>query len=270
MEEIKKMAEMTWPEFSELMKKTDIALIPVGTLEEHGHHLPLGTDAFSAENIAARIAKKVKCIILPPILYGNNIECWNTSQWPGSINISSETLATLYREIGQEIVRFGARRILFISGHYNIIGPLTQAAFGIWQKTGAAVGIHEYFILCSDVTLKYTSCIHADQVETSMIMISSKADLIKLDEAVPTIHSFPPPPSEEEKELWRRGAMAKYTCTIDESYLHAGNLGDPTKASKEIGEEVMADAVDIALKMLGALSRHVDDKKIERYKNFSL
>ena len=97
MEEIKKMAEITWPEFSELMKETDIALIPVGTLEEHGHHLPLGTDAFSAENIAARIAKKVKCIILPPILYGNNIECWNTSQWPGSINISSETLATLER-----------------------------------------------------------------------------------------------------------------------------------------------------------------------------
>lgn len=260
-----KMAEMTWPEFSDLMKETDIALIPVGTVEEHGHHLPLGTDFFGAEGIAERIAQKVKCVILPPISYGNNMETWNTSQWPGSINISSETLSALYREIGEEIVRFGARRILFVSGHFNIIGPLTQAAFRIWRETGATVGIHEYFIACSDVTTKYTSCIHADQVETSMILIGNRANLVKLDKAVPTTKTWPP--VDEEKELWERFLMSKYTHTLDEQYLHAGNLGDPTKASKEIGEEVMAAAVNIGLTILEALNRHVNDKKIEDYRN---
>jgi creatinine amidohydrolase len=264
MEQVRKMAEMTWPEFSELLNETDLALVPVGTVEEHGHHLPLGTDVFGAEGVAERIGEKVKCIILPAVPYGNNIECWNTSEWPGSISISTETLANLYREIGEEMVRFGAKRILFVSGHFNLIGPLRTAAFRIWKKTGAAVGIHEYYIAAADIATKYTECIHADQVETSMILIGSKAHLIKLDRAIPTVNPFPP--VEDERELWERNVFANYTYMADEKYLHAGNLGDPRKASKEIGEDVMATAVNVAIKMAEVLKKHVNEKKLERYR----
>ena len=264
MEEVRWMHEMTWPEFSELVKETDIALIPAGVMEEHGHHGPLGVDTFAAEEMAKRIARRVKAVTLPVMPYGHSEERFDTSAWPGTISISPETTASFYRELGEELVRHGLRRILFVSGHYNNNGPLTTAAFRIWKETGAAVGLFEWFIAVHDEAYELTELIHADQVETSIILASDKAHLVKMDRAV--VNPLKVPAFDDEKELWKRFMFDRYTFSADESYLYKGNFCDPTKATKEIGDRLLDLSADRALIMIEALKKHVNEKKIKRYR----
>jgi len=265
MEKVYWMQEMTWPEFADLVKETDIALIPVGTMEEHAGHSPLGTDTFTAEAVATSIAKEVKAVVAPSIPYGHGIETFDTTGWPGTLSISTETMSSFYRELGDELVRHGLNRILFVSGHYNQRAALTTAAFRIWKDTGAVAGILEWFIAAHSEMQKYAKVSHADQVETAVLLASEKSHLVQMDKAV--ANPYPIPPFEDEQLLWDLRLFGLYTYAQDEKYLYKGNLGDPSKATKEIGVEMINKATKVGLTMLEAMKKHVNKEKIERFRN---
>ena len=108
------LEELTSTEFAKLVKKKPLVIIPFGSMEEHGSHLPLGTDAFQAEEIALRIAEKFDALVCPTMKYG---ECVSTRNFPGTISISSETLRHLARDLVSELARNGIRRIMILTGH---------------------------------------------------------------------------------------------------------------------------------------------------------
>ena len=91
-----------------------MVILPVGSLEEHGEHLPLGTDSFQAEEVARRVALAFDALILPPIRYG---DCHSTKNFPGTITISFETVRSLCHDILSELSRNGVDKILVITGH---------------------------------------------------------------------------------------------------------------------------------------------------------
>ncbi|MCI4330965.1 MAG: creatininase family protein [Thermoplasmata archaeon] len=91
-----------------------LLILPVGALEAHGPHLPLGADQFQAEATATALAEKVDALVAPTLPYG---ACPGTRRFPGTVSISLSALTTMAREILEEYGRMGFTRILVLSGH---------------------------------------------------------------------------------------------------------------------------------------------------------
>ena len=96
------------------LRENPIVIVPVGALEAHGPHLPLGADQIQAESTAEALATRVGALIAPTLPYGN---CAGTRPFPGTVSLSIGTLSNLVRELLEELARTGFRRVLVLSGH---------------------------------------------------------------------------------------------------------------------------------------------------------
>jgi creatinine amidohydrolase len=108
------LPHMTWPEVRELLARTDMVLIPVPSLEQHGLHAPIGTDYFAGVERAKLIAQKTD-ILVTPILYVGQSPYH--MEFPGSIALSAETIQRVYFEAAQSLMKHGFRRFLFMNSH---------------------------------------------------------------------------------------------------------------------------------------------------------
>ncbi len=105
---------MTMGEFEEGLKKTRSVLIPFGSVEEHGYHLPLSTDTIQAYEVGKATAKLIPLFLAPPIHYGY---CRSTSCHPGTISITTSTLKCIMRDIVRSLYRQGLRNFIILTGH---------------------------------------------------------------------------------------------------------------------------------------------------------
>jgi creatinine amidohydrolase len=108
------LPHMTWPEVEALARKTDMVIIPVGALEQHGHHLPIGTDALNGIERAKLIAQRADVLVAPILLPGNSPY---HMEFPGTITLSLETIERVYVEAAQSLLRHGFRRFLILNSH---------------------------------------------------------------------------------------------------------------------------------------------------------
>ncbi|MFH1092355.1 MAG: creatininase family protein, partial [Pseudomonadota bacterium] len=106
--------QMTSPEFTAGLKKTTTAILPLGSVEEHGLHLPLSTDTMHIEALARAAAEEVDVFVAPAIPYGL---CRSTSDHPGTVSISFDTVRALVKDVGQSLYRQGLRRLILATGH---------------------------------------------------------------------------------------------------------------------------------------------------------
>jgi len=102
------------PEFAAWSQEHRTVILPVGSLEEHGPHLPLGTDTFHALEVARRIAELRPVMVAPPLYYGL---CRSTREHPGTVSVSGATLRALVTELGREFHRQGFANLVIMSGH---------------------------------------------------------------------------------------------------------------------------------------------------------
>ena len=124
------LAEMTMTEFKENLKKTQTVLIPFGSIEEHGGHLPLHTDALIVEEVLKQVVQRQAAFLAPAIFYG---VCTSTRDHPGTISIRPETLRRLTRDIVEELYKKGLRNFFLISGH---AGGLHEKGSGLFRRGG--------------------------------------------------------------------------------------------------------------------------------------
>jgi creatinine amidohydrolase len=106
--------DLRMPEFEAWCGQHQAVILPVGSVEEHGPHLPLGTDAFHAIELARRVAALRPVLVAPPVYYGL---CRSTREHPGTVSISGDTLRALVTELGREFYRQGLRFLMVLSGH---------------------------------------------------------------------------------------------------------------------------------------------------------
>jgi creatinine amidohydrolase len=105
---------VTMNAFAEGRKTCGTVILPCGAVEEHGSHLPLGTDVFHAVALAREVSRVVDVWVAPPIYYGL---CRSGSQHPGTIGIQGSTLQVLVEDILHSFYRQGLRNVLVLSGH---------------------------------------------------------------------------------------------------------------------------------------------------------
>ncbi|MFQ5767447.1 MAG: creatininase family protein [Acidobacteriota bacterium] len=110
----RRIAELTWQRFGELVPgRIERVLVPVGTMEAHGV-LPLGTDTLIPDRLADRLAGPLDALVAPPMPYGLTS---SLRAYPGSMTLEMETFQDVMYQVGAELGRNGFRRIVFLNGH---------------------------------------------------------------------------------------------------------------------------------------------------------
>ncbi|MBO3801080.1 MAG: creatininase family protein [Thermoproteota archaeon] len=106
--------KMTSPEIEDAANKGLVAILPIGSIEIHGPHMPVGTDSITVYKVAELAAEKEPAIVLPPFYYAYVPE---NRHFPGTVSLTAKTLLSLLEEVCDEISRNGFKKILIVNGH---------------------------------------------------------------------------------------------------------------------------------------------------------
>jgi len=135
------LPHMTWPEVEDLLARTDMVIIPVPAMEQHGPQLPMGTDYFTGEELAKLIAQKTDVLVAPILLPG--ISPYHM-EFPGTITLSPDTVQRVYFEAAQSLLRHGFRRFLILTSHAGNLNVSRYILDRINQETpGIAVELND-------------------------------------------------------------------------------------------------------------------------------
>lgn len=132
-------SDMTWEDFR---ASTDrVAILPVGSCEQHGPHLPLSTDTVIATSIAEAVARDVDGVMLPTLAYGYRSAPYSGggSLFPGTVDLSFRALAATVADIVGELIADGFRRILVLNAHYENQGAIVDALGSLPPTEGLKV-----------------------------------------------------------------------------------------------------------------------------------
>lgn len=114
--------QMTWPEVAAAATAQAVAVLPVGSLEQHGHHLPLGSDALVSLGLAQRLAERRPMVILPPLFYAARSQPRASGvarAFPGSVGLHGAVLTDVCRDLVADLFRSGFRQVVVLNGHYE-------------------------------------------------------------------------------------------------------------------------------------------------------
>jgi len=136
------LPHMTWVEVEELRSRTDMVILPVGALEQHGAHLPIGTDFLNGLERAKLVAQRTDVLVAPILFPGNSPY---HLAFPGTITLSAETIQKVYFEAAESLIRHGFRRFLILNAHGGnratsqyIADRINHETAGIAVELGAA------------------------------------------------------------------------------------------------------------------------------------
>jgi creatinine amidohydrolase len=234
---------LTMPGFEALLGQTRTVIQPVGSIEEHGPHLPLGTDAFHALELARRVARNRPLLVAPPLFYGL---CRSTREHPGTVSLSAGTLRRLLLDLGREFYRQGLRNLIILSGHAGgtHMAALVEAGeILLAELPQARIAVVNVLELLREVFAARPGLVatkgdaHAGEVETAL-MLAIHPDLVK-GTAAPEWPEFP-----------------KYVLVRDKRRRWPGGVwGDPGRASGAQGEEILEAEVQRLSEVIAMLER---------------
>jgi creatinine amidohydrolase/Fe(II)-dependent formamide hydrolase-like protein len=227
--------ELTWPAVERRLKRADIALLPVGAVEQHGPHLPLDVDAFDAEKLALEVARactRPRPLVLPVIPYGVS---YHHEDFPGTLSVSNETLARLVHEVGMCAARQGVTKLVIVNGHGGNAPSLHFAAQMINRDAHIFTCVDSGETSDAEVyaLAETANDVHAGEIETSTTL-AVRPELVRMERA----QAFVPRFSSRYLDFTGGDHVDWYahTSKISES----GVFGDPTKATREKGEAIWA------------------------------
>ena len=193
-----------------IKQKKQIAIIPVGSIEQHGPHLPISTDSDIVTEISLRFSKKIDGILLPTINYGISDEHFPFF----NLSVKKSTLSRILEDICESLIKNGISRIVIINGHYGNLDSLKS--FERKQKNNRKIKVFSYW--------KYMDreFDHAGNVETSiMLAISKKVNMKKAKKGFQT-------DGMSKKEISKINKLAQKSFP---KVTGNGVWGDPTKSS---------------------------------------
>lgn len=252
---------LTWPQVKEATAARKVAVVPVAVLEDHGRHLPIDTDLLLCSAVCERAVASAadRAVLVPAINHGFTP---HHMDFPGPITIGWQTFIAYGLDVCRSLAQHGFTRILIVNGHgsntpfVDIIARLAvietcalAAAVNYWNAPGvhaAAEALRE-----SD---KIGGMNHACEFETS-IYLALRPDLVDMSKAVRELSHQP------TKNYWTDLvggdgplAMMEHWSALSES----GVMGDPTKATAEKGQRLLAAAAAGIVELIDELRARRD------------
>ncbi len=142
------MNEMSWTTYQRRIEGGSLILLPTGATEQHGPHLPLGTDAMLAMAVAADVARKLDAIVAPVLSFGykSQPKMGGGNHFCGTTSLDADTLAHVLRDVIKEFARHGARRLVLINGHYENM-MFTIEGVDLAMRELGYIGIHDFQVM---------------------------------------------------------------------------------------------------------------------------
>jgi creatinine amidohydrolase/Fe(II)-dependent formamide hydrolase-like protein len=248
------LSELTWPQAEERLRAVDVALLPVGSIEQHGPHLPVDTDAWEAERLAKEVAEacsEPRPLVLPLIPYGVS---YHHEDFKGTIDVSPETLAKLVYEVGMSAARNGVIKLVIINGHGGNAPALHFAAQMINRDARIFTCVDSGETSDTDVyaMAETPNDVHAGEIETST-SLALRPERVLLDAA----EKFVPKFSSHYLDFTSKRSVTWYARTARIS--PSGVLGDPTKANAAKGAEMWK----VMVRNLVELVDHLKEMSLE-------
>jgi len=237
--------DKTWPELESLIPRQPIVILPIGTTEEHGRHLPVGTDAMIAESFGEKLAKavcdKLPVLLMETIQYGFSMEI--VRRWPGCPNVRTRVFMDYIFDICSSMIKMGFDKLVLLDCHGNHDGLLRVVMRELADE-------HDKFIMTlapyalskpeyDQIKKDPEGDIHGGEWETSWILaldesLVNKSEYTNID-AIKCNNKLLGPVS---------------TWGLQET--KTGLYGDPTNASVETGKAVIKAAVEAGVEYLEA------------------
>lgn len=233
----------TWRESKKLVEQQPVIVLPIGSVEDHGEHLPMDVDNFLIASICEEAAKRApgEIVLMPHIPYGFET---HHMDFPGTIDISAEHMLHFVLDVTKSLARHGFKRILLADGHgsnmpildlvarYTVLETEALCAAFIWPSLA-----HQFIekIRESD---RPGGMSHACELETSVYLYLD-AERVQMDKAK---KEYGLPPS---KFIWLDLMASSPVLLMDHwsRFSKTGVVGDPTLASKEKGEKIFEAVV---------------------------
>jgi len=223
-------------DFRFALKKIKRAIIPVGSLEQHGAHLPVSTDSIIVEHIARKIAERVGAFLMPTLTYGISFE----HKPMFNVSLRNSTLSAVVCDTCLSLTESGIKQIIILNGHHGNTGALQYIPQELNSRIGNDVNIH---------TIHYWQMMtsefdHAGEVETSLVLAISP-ELVRMDRARPTSKKLSKSKFAYTSITNAPGAFPKLTGN--------GVWGDPRKATAPKGENLIKEVTINAIKTITEL-----------------
>jgi len=245
--ERKMLEEMSWEEFDRARRQAVAALIPIGSIEEEGPHLPLGVDTLVAIEVAKKVALQLPVIILPEVSIGYSE--WHKG-FPGTVSLSISTLTQMLREICGDLVEQGLNRMVFINPHVGNETPIMEVAIELRRRSLARVAMFHLWAIANEMAKDMEGLVekkfaHGGEMMTS-VMLALRPDLVHMERAV---KEFERPLMERSKQEGSFKVLFKnrhinFYC-LSKELTKSGVMGDPTHATREKGEIIIKAWVDL-------------------------
>lgn len=241
---------LTWREINEAVKLEKVIVLPVGSTEQHGYHLPLDVDTRLASSVALEAARRANTdmLVLPPISYGYT---HHVMDFPGTINIEPSTLVRFVLDVTRSVAHHGFRRIVILNGHGSNHPLLEQAGRQTTVQTDALCMTLSWWNLVAKywnenvrTSVNPGGCAHAGELETSMYLhvdgASVRAD--RIEGTLPDYMSLPGADRWQYVDL-TGGSGPATIVEWTSSYTESGAFGRPQEATAEKGSLVFEHAV---------------------------
>lgn len=240
----------TWEELNEIVKQDRVALLPVGSVEQHGKHLPVDADNFILEQMCIAAAEKAPddVLLLPLIPYGF---CLHHFDFPGPLSVKGQHLSDFVLDITKSLAHHGFKRILIINGHGSNASYLDDAARRTVIETDAICGSFiSYKVANKEIARLRESewpggIAHACEMETSVYLYLAKSR-VKMEKAV--------------KEIGFQNSKFHWIDTIGPAPLRmrtwwstiskSGVVGDATLANVEKGKKIFEAVVNNLVELI--------------------
>lgn len=243
-----KLAELHWPEVQKLDKAKVVTVIPVGSMEQHGPHLPFQVDFFVSSRLAEDLEKRMPEILLLPVVWAGVSA--HHMDFPGSITLRAKVFMDLLHDICASLHHHGFRRFVLLNGHGGNRSSLEVLGQELLVEIGLTVNTLAYWDLVPDLVKslkksKSKGMGHSGELETSLMLylaphLVSRQDIpqgvLGVEEAGPT------------EGIKRYVNMKEHSAE--------GVIGMPSAASPEIGEKLYQGTLNALEKAVRALPTH--------------
>lgn len=231
---------MTRPEAAEALERFKTAIFPIGATEQHGPHLPLGTDNFLARELAFRLARRVGAVVLPTLPIGYS---WVWRDIPGTVSIDQERVKWIVKDVVHSLHRSSdIERFVVISGHGANASAMKYAV----RELADEVPVRCYHFTYPGVkesaarharTPMWEGMVHACELETAW-MLATRPDLVDMSKAV---REYPDTPL---TKLYHHSSVPMGALS------ESGVFGDATAADAETGEVMLQELVEYMIAVL--------------------
>lgn len=265
--------QLTWPQINAAVEQRKVVILPVGSTEQHGYHLPIDTDSKLVSSVSMEAGRRApeNMLVLPPVNYGY---CHHVMDFPGTINIEPSTFVRLLLDITRSVAYHGFKRIIVINGHGSNAPLVEQVGRQTNLQTDAMCCTLSWWQLIADywnsevrTSVIPGGCAHACELETSMYMHIDGEKVLR-DRIKGAIPSFLT--DIEGADKWQKVDLTGPNGPVSivdwtSSYSETGSFGEPEKATDEKGELAFEHAVGQLIELVAWLKDRPDFDRASRH-----